>query len=101
MEELLNKELTYGQLTRGVLKEEPKKGNTFEVLEIVEDIEELSIREQYYIDLYLTNGYEVVNKYRAFGKKQDIRERTKKIKVNERDYEKVIELCRNNGIEIL
>ena len=25
MEELLNKELTYGQLTRGVLKEEPKK----------------------------------------------------------------------------
>ncbi len=28
MEELLNKELTYGQLTRGVLKEEPKKGNS-------------------------------------------------------------------------
>lgn len=81
-----------------LLKEE---SHVFEVLEVVKDVKELNTREQYYIDLYLTNGYEVVNKYRAFGKKQDIRERTKKIKVNERDYEKVIELCRNNGIEIL
>lgn len=30
IEELLNKELTYGQLTRGVLKEEPKRGNSKE-----------------------------------------------------------------------
>ena len=30
MEELLNKELTYGQLTRGVLKEEPKRGDSKE-----------------------------------------------------------------------
>lgn len=30
MEELLNKELTYGQLTRGVLKKEPKRGSSKE-----------------------------------------------------------------------
>ena len=30
MEELLNKELTYGQLTRDVLKEEPKRSNSKE-----------------------------------------------------------------------
>lgn len=30
MKELLNKKLTYGQLTRGVLNEEPKKGNSKE-----------------------------------------------------------------------
>lgn len=80
-----------------LLKEE---NHVFEVLEVVEDVKELNIREQYYIDLYLTNRYEIVNKYRAFGKKQDIRER-RVIKVNAEDYEKVIELCRNNGIEIL
>ena len=30
MKELLNKKLTYGQLTRGVLNEDPKKGNSKE-----------------------------------------------------------------------
>lgn len=80
-----------------LLKEEE---HTFEILEVVEDEEKLKTKEQYYIDLYLSSEYEVVNKYRAHGKKQDIRER-RIIKVNSEDYEKVIELCRNNGIEIL
>ena len=32
MEELLNKELAYGQLTRGVLKEESKKNMKINIL---------------------------------------------------------------------
>ena len=35
MEELLNKELTYGQLTRGVLKEEPKKNMKINILKFL------------------------------------------------------------------
>ena len=80
-----------------LLKEE---SHVFEVLEVVEDVKELNTREQYYIDLYLTNGYEIINKNRAFGKKQDIKEK-RIIKVNAEDYEKVIELIKNNGFEIL
>ena len=38
MEELLNKELTYGQLTRGILKEEPKKNMKLKILKFLKKI---------------------------------------------------------------
>ena len=38
MEELLNKELAYGQLTRGVLKEEPKKNMKTNILKFLKKI---------------------------------------------------------------
>ena len=38
MEELLNKELTYGQLTRGVLKEESKKNMKTNILKFLKKI---------------------------------------------------------------
>lgn len=220
MEELLNKELTYGQLTRGVLKEEPKKGNskekqlkeieaicrlktketmtgkkksyayiieeiyqepkeitdnrknnkgrptkyldytqfkvpkedwcksgvykiqfenkiyigstkdfrsrymrhlyidkedmphvwellkedshTFEVLEVIEDTEELSIREQYYMDLYSRDSnYIFINKQCAYKEKIPKKHEYKWIKVSKEDYEKAIEILRDNGLEVL
>lgn len=46
MEELLNKELTYGQLTRGILNEEPKKGNSKEKqLKQIKSLCKLNIKE--------------------------------------------------------
>ena len=80
-----------------LLKEEE---HTFEVLEVVNEMGELRKREQYYIELYLSSGYEVVNRKKAKDEEKD-KEKRKIIKVNESDYEKMIELCRNNGIEIL
>ena len=65
-----------------------------------EDEEKLKTKEQYYINLYLSSEYEVINKYRAHGKKQDIRER-RIIKVNSEDCEKAIEVLKNNGFEVL
>ena len=38
MEKLLNKELAYGQLTRGVLKEEPKKNMKTNILKFLKKI---------------------------------------------------------------
>lgn len=46
MEELLNKELTYGQLTRGVLKEEPKRGDSKEKqLKIIKSLCKIKTKE--------------------------------------------------------
>lgn len=79
-----------------LLKED---SHTFEVLEVVEDIEELSIREQYYIDLYSTMKLDVINKRKAHFDKE--KKKTKKIKIviDEEDYEKVIKLLKDSGIK--
>ena len=45
MEELLNKELTYGQLTRGVLKEEPKRNMKLKTLKfLIKKVEHIHTR---------------------------------------------------------
>ena len=82
-----------------LLKED---SHTFEVLEVVEDIEELSIREQYYMDLYSKDsGYILINKHCAYKGKIPKKHEIKNIKVSKEDYEKAIEILKREGIEII
>lgn len=82
-----------------LLKED---NHVFEVLEVVEDMEELKKREQYYIELYSKDSNcIVVNKQCAHKEKILKKHETKNIKVPKEDYEKAIEILKREGIEII
>jgi hypothetical protein len=79
-----------------------EKGATFDILWTAKDEDEPTIRkiEQEYIDRYRESGWEVVNSNETYSRtvKKPKKKKYKRIKVEESNFKKALELLRDNGL---
>lgn len=80
-----------------------ESGGIYSIIWIAKDNDtEQTIRkkEQYYLDLYRSKGYIIVNKEDVRIKEQ-VKIKTKNIKLKEEDYSKAIQILNDQGIRII
>ena len=79
-----------------------KNGGTFEVLEFENNIEQRLLKENYWVQYYNKNGYNILNTEKLLSNKNSLQKRnkpnTKCIKVLTKNYNEAIQLLKDKGL---
>ena len=79
-----------------------RNGGSFEVLEFEDNVEQRLLKENYWVQYYSQNGYNILNTEKLLSNKNSRQKRnkpnTKYIKVLAKNYNEAIQLLKDKGL---